>query len=86
MNVVTTLKTNKIVRALYRSFVMMTVETTSDKATKYEIRLRNVAPGSRLMKPASEGSFSAIAVVDQIGFTSDAKGRGTVCRTIQSIG
>src|SRR5258708_3125353 len=86
MNVVNGLKTNKGGSALWRSLVMITVETTSNTTVRYNIGLRNVAPGSRLMRPDNEGSFNAIAVVDQIGFTSDGNGRGTICRTIQRIG
>ncbi len=45
-----------------------------------------MAPGSRLMRPGSDGSFSAIEVVDQTGFASGEKGSGKVCSTIQTSG
>jgi hypothetical protein len=38
------------------------------------------------MRPGSDGSFSAIEVVDQTGFASGERGSGKVCSTIQTRG
>src|SRR5437879_2837835 len=38
------------------------------------------------MRPGSDGSFSAIEVIDQIGFASGENGSGKVCSTIQTSG
>jgi hypothetical protein len=39
-----------------------------------------------LMWPNNDGLLSAVAVVDQIGLTSDEKGNGAIWTTIQSMG
>ena len=86
MNVVTALKTKRIVSARCRSRVTIMVVTISDRMTEYEIKLRKVAPGSMLICPHNDGSFNAAEAVDQIGFTNEAKGSGVACKAIQATG
>lgn len=38
------------------------------------------------MRPGSDGSFNAIDVADQIGFTNEANGNGRICTNIQTAG
>ena len=85
-SVVVAVSAKRINSARRRSLVTSTVEKITARTARYPIRLCNVAPGSMLMRPESEGAFSAVAALDQIGFAREETGEGKICTTIQMIG